>query len=130
MEVSLFWKIVYVVYPPILRVLEKVGVHKGRQDYRLGYLDKKYAQSDFQTLLISKGYSNSILAWQDTGEILNMRLVDEEIFQYHLRMFKDGEIRGHYEFTPESNPLKHVLAKFFENRSEYFEQLLGDYLVK
>lgn len=130
MKVKLIWRIIYIVYPPFLRVLEKVKIHEGRQNFLLGYLNKKYNLFDLRDFLFANGYEDAILAWKDTGEILNMRLIDKEIYQYHLRVFENGEIRGHYEYSPESHPLKHVSAIFFENRNEYFEQLFGDFLLK
>jgi len=130
MKVKLIWRIIYIIYPPILRVLEKLGFHKGRQDFKLGFLNKQYSVNDLANFLLANGYSKAILAWQDTGEVLNMRLLDKEIYQYHLRLFSDGELRGHYEFAPENYPLKHVRAELFENRGEYFGKFLGDCLVK
>lgn len=81
-------------------------------------------------MLSGKGYTKSILAWKDTGEILNMRLLDKEKFQYHIRLFSDGQIRAHHEFSPEANPWAHIKAKRFERENSYFENLLVDYLVK
>ena len=44
-------------------------------------------------------------------------------------MFKDGEIRGHYEETPEDHPIAHFEEKVFGPRTEKFKEWLGDWAV-
>ncbi len=121
------WKIVYKIYPPILRFLESLKIHSGRQPYLLGKLKPKYNKKDFETRLKERGFENAILAWKDEGEILSMRKKDKK-FQYHLRLFKDREVRGHYEYSSEGSPLKHVFRSKFEKRKYYFNKLLKDFL--
>lgn len=87
----------------------------------------KYIQ-DLQEHLEAQGYETAILAWQDPGELLSMRKLDNGIYQYHIRVFVDGEIRAHYEFSSEGNPLGHVLEWRFEPRTLDFQNFLGDYL--
>lgn len=81
-----------------------------------------------KNLLENKGFEKAKLSWKDTDEILNMRLLDKE-FQYHLRLFNDMEIRGHYEYASEAHPWWHINEKIFENRSDFFKKILGDYLI-
>lgn len=125
----MFWKIIYIVYPPILRILEKFHFHNVRQDYLLGRLNQKYTRSDLEFFLSSKGFSPAILSWQDPGEVLNLRLVDKKIFQYHIRLFEDDELRGHYEYSSEGNPVFHVFSVGLRDSRDYFELLLGDFLL-
>lgn len=124
------WKIVYTIYPPLLRILERLGFHKGRQKYSVGFLDKSKHNLDvFRQYLVGLGFEHAILAWQDSDEVLSMRKVDNHKFQYHIRLYSDGEIRGHYEYSSEGNPLGHVLEQIFRDEQEFFSNLCKDYLL-
>jgi hypothetical protein len=124
------WKFIYKVWPPILRVLEKVRFHNSRQEFLLGYLNKKYDKSDLRKFLVSEGFEDAILTWKDPGEILGMRKVDKKVFQYHVRLFYDGEIRGHHEYSSEGSPWNHCIEKGFKASNDYFDDLLEDFLSK
>jgi len=123
------WKIIYVVYPPVLRILEKLHFHYVRQDFYWGRLNPKYTQEGFKNFLLKKSFYPAILAWKDPGEILNLRLIDNKVFQHHIRLFDDGEIRGHYEYSSEGNPFFHIFGVGCRDDREFFRSLLGDYLI-
>jgi hypothetical protein len=125
----MMWKIIYSIYPPILRILEAFRFHSARQDFLLGTLNPKYTDTDLKNFLFKEGFSTAILAWRDPGEIFGLRMIDKGIFQRHIRLFKDKEIRGHYEYSSEGNPLNHVFENGFKDDREYFKSLLGDYLI-
>src|SRR3989338_4211678 len=127
---AVVWKLVYKIYPPFLRVLEKLQFHHNRQDFLLGHLKSNAPISEINAQLINNGFEPAILSWKDPGEVLNLRKKDKEIFQYHIRIFHDGEVRGHYEYSSEGNPWKHIAEKHFVTREEYFNELLGDNLFK
>lgn len=93
----------------------------------MGNLRNTKSLNNLRDHLIKQGYEQVHLAWRDTGEILSMRKVDGEIFQYHIRLFSDGEIRGHYEYSPEGSPIKHVKRTCFEKRVHYFNKLLNEF---
>jgi hypothetical protein len=79
--------------------------------------------------LEGQGWGNHFIAWKDKDEIVSIRkLVDFER-QYHMRMFSDGEVRGHYEYTPESHPKWHVKEVGFESRMSVFMQALENWIV-
>lgn len=80
-------------------------------------------------MLTEKGYEEAIIAWCDPGEVLSMRKIHNEIYQYHVRLFIDGEIRAHYEYSPESKPIEHIRETFFKPETEFFKNLLGGYLI-
>ncbi len=119
----------YRVYPPILRVFERLRFHRGRQPYLLGELAAPYTQEDLSGYLALQGFEPAILAWKDDGEILSMRRIDDQRFQYHLRLFSDGKIHGHYEYSSEGYPWGHVTEKVFESRETFFREFLGKYLA-
>ena len=79
--------------------------------------------------LLKKDFEFGIIAYKDPGEILGMRRLDTPLYQYHIRLFEDGEIRGHYEYTPEARPISHALEIGFESRDGFFKEILGEYLV-
>ena len=62
------------------------------------------------------------VAYFDPGQVLSMRRLDQEKpdRQYHLRIFNDGEVRGHYEYTPEDKPRKHLNNEIMERREREF----------
>jgi|SRR3989338_2259303 len=130
MKISLFWRFVYKTYPPCLRILEKSGIHAKRHDFVQGSLEEAVSIQGLRRFLLDKGFEDAILAWKDPQEVLSMRNIDAQIFQYHLRIYKDGEVRGHYEYSSEGNPWEHIMEKRFEPASEYFEILLNPYLKK
>ncbi|MBC7692087.1 MAG: hypothetical protein H7222_09975 [Methylotenera sp.] len=127
---SRFWRFVYAWWPRVLRVLERIRVHSERQEFLRGTLAKPFSPHEIEAYLLRQGYEHVILAWMDPGELLSMRKVDREIYQYHFRLFSDGEIRCHYEFSSEGNPWGHVTEQSFEPRAAEFDALLGEYLVK
>jgi hypothetical protein len=65
----------------------------------------------------------------DPGQWLSLRRVDpadsRERFQWHIRIFYNLEVRGHYEYTPEFAPVRHVLGIGMECRSSDFVRWLG-----
>lgn len=105
---------------------------KRRQPYHIGWLAPNKSLADLKRHLSSKwGFGNHFVAWEDTDQILSWRKLDSFDEQYHIRVFNDGEIRGHFEFTPESAPLKHFFAyhyEFMPKRHDFLHYLDG-YIV-
>ncbi|MES2087965.1 MAG: hypothetical protein V4467_03140 [Patescibacteria group bacterium] len=128
-KIRFFWNIAYRVWPPCIRTAEKLGFHNFRQKFLLGRLNSQFNKSELAKLLYAAGFEAAVIAWHDPGQVLSMRKIDSEIYQYHLRLFVDGEIRAHYEYSPESHPLSHFLEARFEPRTEIFKEFLGNYLV-
>jgi hypothetical protein len=106
-----------------------LGFHSFRQNYLLGHLNANFNKESFEKTLKENGFEKAVIAWRDPGEVLSMRKIDKEIYQYHVRLFIDGEIRAHYEYSPESHPLDHIFEAFFNPETEYFKKLLGKYLI-
>jgi len=114
----------------------KLWEHTGRQEYHIGWLSSDYSKEDLLLILRNNGFEHNILAWIDDDEVLSERRRFEKgkRFQYHIRLFKDGELRGHQEISPESSPIKHsldhVTKDFFLPADDFFNALLGDLLIK
>ncbi|MEK9176707.1 MAG: hypothetical protein AAB923_00250 [Patescibacteria group bacterium] len=102
--------------PPVVE-----GPHK-RQRFLLGRLKQDVTTEAAKAHLREQGFSNNRAAFQDPGQLLSMRRLCEEHSdrQYHVRIFIDGEVRGHYEYTPEDHPRKHLREDILEKREERF----------
>ena len=117
---------------PLLRgLLSSVGVavYPGRGNYLLGKLAPGRSITDFVDYLVAQGFGNHFMAWRYEGELVGLRLVENFTYQYHLRLFEDGEVRGHYEYTPECSPVKHVRQVDMEHRRDEFRVLFKDWVV-
>jgi hypothetical protein len=121
---------VYHYWPKFVALVQSLGVHQFRQKYVIGFLRGDKTAEDFARHLRSKGYTKAYMAWKDKGEILSLRKIIRKNFQYHIRLFKDGEVRGHYEYTAEANPLGHFYEVVFTDPKDYFEHLMHGYLAK
>ncbi len=96
-----------------------------RQEYLLGILS-----SDTNACIIhlqSIGFENQIFAWVDDGQVASLRKREGD-FQYHIRIFNDGEVRGHYEYAPEVAPIKHLRRIAREARSPAFRTFVEGYV--
>lgn len=123
-----FWRI-YAPYHPTLRdSMTGLNVvrNRGRQPFLLGTIAPKYTVEEFVSFLTEKRYAYHRIAWVDEGEMVSLRYVENFMYQYHIRIFEDGEVRGHYEYTPECYPLLHLMDIGRENRREKFLKLFGD----
>lgn len=103
------WKVLTPLFPFLritfgfLRPLR----YKGRESYHIGYIKEGLKIEEVEAELEKLGFKKYCVAWIDQGEVLGMRKTDGFEWQYHLRVFNDGEVRGHYELTPEYRTWKH-----------------------
>ena len=127
------WRyIISPVFPYVRNIFLRLHVlyHNERQPYHVGFLAPEKSVEDFKKFLIDqKGFFNNKIAWVDTDEVLSVRLFDGYDYQYHVRLFKDREIRAHYEKTPEIHPFKHFFRKTFEPKTEHVKEILGEWCV-
>lgn len=126
-----FWRL-YGPYHPKFRdavIALRFAKNHGRQPYLLGTIAPQYSIEEFVARAVEKGFAYHRVAWEDQDEVVSMRFVENFVYQYHLRIFEDGEVRGHYEYTPECYPLLHLWDIGREERKEEFLKMLGDYLV-
>ena len=127
------WRKIYPIFPWVQSHFLKWHLawhEKGRQPYHIGWLAPGKTLQDLEKHLHNEwGFGNHFVAWADTGQVLSWRKLESFDYQYHLRVFKDGEIRGHYEFTPESKPVEHFVEINEQARIEEFRKFLGNYIV-
>ncbi len=123
------WRFLYPVFPKLQKPFARFH-HKARQQFHLGWLAPDKTLEDLEHHLHKVwGFGNHFVAWEDAGQVLSWRkLVDFE-HQYHLRVFKDGEIRGHYEYTPEGKPIRHFEEIGEEARISQFKKFLGNFVT-
>ena len=121
-----FWYLYGRFHPLVRDVALGLGVvsHSGRQNFLIGKIVPPYSIKDVVDFLIDRGYGNHFIAWKDEGEVVSLRKVVGFSHQYHLRIFKDGEIRGHYEYTPECYPILHYKAVDQKDCRDEFSALL------
>lgn len=106
----------------------KIFNHSGRQNYLLGKIAEGVSVKDLILHLIKNGYGNHFIAWKDSGEIASLRRTTGR-YQHHIRIFEDGEVRGHYEYTPEHRPIAHYKEIGFEDRREEFLRILEGMII-
>ena len=128
------WRHLYRIFPWVQKHFLKwhlVWHEKGRQPYHIGWLAPGKTLEELEKHLHNEwGFGNHFIAWKDNGQILSWRKLESFDEQYHLRVFKDGEIRGHYEYTPESKPVAHFTEINEQERPDEFKKFLGNYIVK
>jgi len=132
-----FWRIATPFHPILRDVSVKLGIvdfeqfldHKGRQKFLVGTIAPEHSVETLVEHLTGSGYGHNQVAWTDSGEVASLRLPDGFRYQYHIRIFSDGEVRAHYEYTPEAHPLKHYYEVDMEERRDYFLGLMQDFIV-
>lgn len=127
----LLWFILTPFFLLMRKALLASGIlrHNIRQEHVLGRLAPGRGVHDLRRHLYGKGFRTQFIAWVDKGEMVSTRKLDGYDFQYHFRIFEDGEVRGHYEKTPERHPIDHFLDRGMEARSQEFLAMLGDWVI-
>ncbi len=128
------WGIIYLFFLPARNFFLRVGIiwhRKGRQKYHLGWLAPNKTLEDLKNHLHEKwGFGNHFIAWIDEDQVLSWRKLTDFQDQYHLRVYKDGEVCGHFEYTPEAHPLEHIEEKGEVDRTPDFLKFLGDMIIE
>lgn len=120
---SAIWKIIAPIFPHLRDFLLKVKLirhQSGRQKYPLGWLGQGLNRRHLEGFLAKHNFKKHAIAWVDEGEVLGLRRLETFRYQYHLRVFADGEVRGHFEVAPEYKPIHHLKEKGMEHRREVF----------
>ncbi len=119
------WNVLYPIWPWLEHKLLFLHHHK-RQKYHIGWLAPQYTVEELKHHLSTRwGFGNHFVAWEDHDQILSWRKLNSFQQQYHLRVFSDGEIRGHFEYTPEAAPLSHLFKSDQSPRTQDFLKFLG-----
>jgi|SRR3989344_409687 len=128
------WKFIYSFFLPLRQMLLKAGIiwhKKGRQPYHLGWLAPGKTLEDLKKYLHDKwDFGNHFIAWIDEEQVLSWRKLTDFQDQYHLRVYKDGEICGHFELTPEAHPIEHIEGRGEVDKKEDFLKFLGEFIIQ
>jgi hypothetical protein len=128
------WRLIYKHFLKMQQFLlrNKIIHHDDeRQRYHIGWLAPGKTLEDLKLHLHKEwGFGNHFVAWIDKGQVLSWRKLVDFNDQYHLRVFEDGEIRGHFEYTPEGHPLDHLTERGEREAKEEFLKFLGDFVTR
>jgi len=127
----LLWIIFTPLHPFARDLFLTLGIiqHNGRQPFLLGHVSPQVSIKEFIRQTIKHDYGNHFVAWHDNDELVSLRVTDGFKHQYHLRIFEDGEVHGHYEYTPEAHPFMHLNGVGFEDRRDFFLSQFGELLI-
>ena len=126
-----FWRVYTPLHAPVRDTSHYLGIvkHEGRQDFLLGTLHPERPVREFVSFLVAQGFGNHFIAWKDTGELVSLRRTVGFKYQYHMRIFTDGEVRCHFEYTPECHPVLHLLEIGMEDRMDEFKNIVQNWLL-
>lgn len=128
------WNFIYKFFLPVRQFLLRMGVvwhKKGRQRYHIGWLSPGKTLAELKSHLYDKwGFGNHFIAWIDEDQVLSWRKLTDFQDQYHLRVYKDGEICGHFEYTPEAHPFEHLEEEGEVDKTEDFLKFLGSFVTQ
>lgn len=118
-------------FPILQSLVFALGISKNptkREAYLLGRLKQEVSVEMAREHLLRNGFFDNHVAYTDPGQVFSLRRVseDEPDHQYHIRIFDNREVRGHYEFTPEDKPWKHLKNVGLVARREKFAPWLKD----
>ena len=127
----MLWRVYTPCHPFVRNTLVGLGIvrYHGRQEYLLGSIvPERTIDGLIDHLVHTAGFGNHFVAWKDDGEVVSLRYVENFTYQYHLRVFENREVRGHYEYTPECYPIAHLREVAMEDRRDRFSEWLGDWV--
>lgn len=128
------WRVIYKFFHVVQKDLLKTRLIRHtdkKQKYHIGWLAPGKTLEGLKKHLHEKwGFGNHFVAWTDEGQVLSWRKLVDFNNQYHLRVFENGEMRGHFELTPEGHPIDHFTEKGEVDRKDDFLKFLGEYCVQ
>ncbi len=124
------WTLMKPFWPPLRWIMRVFGMKPfgARQPTQLGYLAPNKTPEQFRQFLKSIGFRHDPFAWRDDNEVFGLRNRLTFKHQQHVRLFSDGEVRGHQEITPEFDDVAHLKDKG-KNFGD-LEVLLDDWLTQ
>lgn len=129
---SLRWialELCYAVFPLMRGLYRLFGFEFDVRDFIQGKLKEEINLSDFKAYLHELGFEKNRLAWICKNEVLNLRKKLSDGKQYHIRVFKDRTVNGHYEWAPEFAPVLHWYQSLMKPKRSHFKRILGNFLI-
>ncbi len=114
-----------------MNIISRIFNKNKRQSYPIGWLAEGKGLEDLRIYLHREwGFGGNFDSFIEKSEVLNWRKLTEDGKQYHLRVYEDGEIRGHLEMSPEKNKISYALGGGKSDAREEFLKFLGDFAVR
>ncbi len=128
-SIQKIWYLFYPIFPQIEHRL--LFLHKNkRQRFLIGWLSPHHTLAGLKKHLSKEwGFGNHFVAWEDSSQVLSWRKLTSFKEQYHIRVFSNGEIRGHYEFTPEAAPIRHLMKTHQRAKTKDFLKFLDKFVT-
>jgi len=101
----MFWRIVKCWRRA--RIMLGIYADKGKSEHFLFQLSAPITAQEFYEKVIPLHYQYDPFATQYRGQIFSVRKLEGPM-QYHVRLYKDGAISGHYEHNYEFEMRGHV----------------------
>lgn len=82
-----------------------------REPYHIGIMKASKSVDEIEAALIGLYYSPDYTSYGDNGQVTSMRklyVADGIWRQDHVRVFNNGEIKGHNELAPEEDAYAHI----------------------
>ena len=116
----MFWKIVK--WWRRARIILGLYSDRGKSEHFLFQLSAPITAQVFYEKVIPLHYQYDPFATQYRGQIFSVRKLEDRM-QYHVRLYKDGAISGHYEHNYEFKMQGHIRGKDCRRmvESEYAE---------
>jgi len=116
------------IFPLLQFIVVSFGVYRcfPREKFLLGKLIVPLEEA--KQYLKEQGFFSNRIALILQGQVLSMRKLDPEKpdWQYHVRIFCDGEVRGHYEMTPEDHSLTHMESTNTVDREKELRAMVSE----
>ena len=116
------------LFPFFQFIVVSFGVYKcfPRSKFLLGKL--RVPLEEAKQHLKKQGFFSNRISLILQGQTLSMRKLDPEKpdWQYHIRIFCDGEVRGHYEMTPEDHSFTHMKSTNTIDKEKELKEMVSD----
>jgi len=128
------WKFLYRFFPTIQKIILRIGLihHDGsKRQFHVAWLAEGKTLDALKNHLKTEwNFGNHFIAWPYDSLVMSWRKLEDFQHQYHIQIFSDGEICGHYEFTPEAHPIEHIEEKGEHEAKADFLKFLGEFAAE
>ena len=116
----MFWRIVKLWRR--IRIILRIYSDNGKSEHFLFQLPAPITSQEFYEKVIPLMYQYDPFATQYKGQVFSVRRLDGRM-QYHIRLYDDGAVSGHYEHNYEFEMKGHIAGESCRtmNEDEYVE---------
>ncbi|HEY4477809.1 MAG TPA: hypothetical protein VJB09_00860 [Candidatus Paceibacterota bacterium] len=120
-------------FKKIQKYLQRAGLMKspGRRPYHVGWFASGKTLEDLRLYLHSEwGFGGCDKEVKDKEIVLSWCKITDNHEEYFLRVYRDGEIRGHFEKLPVTGVLEKPSEMGEKEAKEQFIKFLGEFSVE